>query len=227
MDLNHEAERNKEVFGGAGYLWERWFELIVAAILGLATLGSAWSAYQSALWGNVQSFRLAEATGAGRRAGEKAVYANQLRGADLLLFQAYIRALSENNQSLANFLFQRFRPEFKVATEAWLATRPLENPAAPSSPFVMKEYSIAIDRETQLLRQEEATKFTEARKASDISDDYLLLTVVFGVALFLGGITAAFKGRRVRALMLALSVTTITAAAIFMAFLPLAKRLGI
>jgi hypothetical protein len=91
----------------------------------------------------------------------------------------------------------------------------------------MKEYSIAIDKETQQLRQEEATKFTEARKASDISDDYLLLTVVFGVALFLGGITAAFKGRRVRALMLALSVTTITAAVIFMAFLPLAKRLGI
>jgi uncharacterized membrane protein len=91
----------------------------------------------------------------------------------------------------------------------------------------MKEYSIAIDRETQLLRQEEATKFTEARKANEISDDYLLLTVVFGVALFLGGITAVFRGRRIRAIMLALSVITITATAIFMAFLPLAKRFGI
>jgi len=48
--------------------------------------------------------------------------------------------------------------------------------------------------------------------------------VVFGVALFLGGITAAFKRRRVRAIMLALSVITITATATFMAFLPLAKR---
>ena len=222
--MNHEAERNGEVFGAAGYPWEKWFELIVAVILGLATLGSAWSAYQSALWGNMQSFRLAEASGAGRRAGEKAVYANQLRGADLLLFQAYIRAVSENNQSLADFLFQRFRPEFKVATEAWLATRPLKNPAAPSSPFDMKEYSIAIDRETQLLREEEATKFTEARKASDISDNYLLLTVVFGVALFLGGITATFKGPKVRAIMLALSVITITSVTIFMTFLPLAMR---
>ena len=227
MAVKHEAERNDEAFGAAGYPRERWFELIVAAILGLATLGSAWSAYQSALWGNIQSFRLAEATAAGSRAAEKAVHANQLRGVDLLLFEVYLRALSENNQWLAGFLFQRFRPEFKVATEAWLATQPLKNPSAPSSPFVMKEYSIAMDKETQQLRQEEATKFTEARKASDISDDYLLLTVGFGVALFLGGITAAFKGRRVRALMLALSITTITAAAIFMAFLPLAKRLGI
>ena len=88
----------------------------------------------------------------------------------------------------------------------------------------MKEYSVAIDKEAQQLRQEEATKFTEASKANQISDDYLLLTVIFGLALFLGGITAAFKGRRVRAIMLALSVITIAATATFMAFLPLAKR---
>ncbi|HEY1234344.1 MAG TPA: hypothetical protein VGH22_13290 [Candidatus Binatia bacterium] len=222
--MDHEAERNYEPFEGAGYFCERWFELIVAVILGLATLGSAWSAYQSALWGGIQSFRLAEAGGAGRRAGEKAAYANQLRGVDIFLFQSYIRAVSEKNQWLADFFFQRFRPEFKVAAEAWLATRPLENPAAPSSPFIMKEYSIPIDKETQQLREEEAIKFTEARKANEISDNYLLLTVVFGVALFIGGITAAFKERRVRTLMLAMSVVIITATAIFMAFLPLAKK---
>ena len=110
MGPNHEAERNEEVFGAAGHIWKRWFELIVAAILGLATLGSAWSAYQSALWGGIQSFRLAESTAAGRLAGEKTIHANQLRGVDLLLFEAYLRALSENNQWLADFLFQRFRP---------------------------------------------------------------------------------------------------------------------
>ena len=150
--------------------------------------------------------------------------ANQLRGVDLVLFEAYLRALTENNQRLAEFLFQRFRPEFKVATEAWLKTRPLKNPSAPSSPFVMNEYSLAVDKEMQQSRQEEATKFTEARKANTISDEYLLLTVLFSVALFLGGITAAFKRRRIRGMVLALSVMTITVAAIFLAFLPLAKE---
>ena len=222
--MNHEAERKEGVFGAAGYPWENWFELIVAVILGLATLGSAWSAYQSGLWNGIQTFRLAESIAAGRRAAEKFVYANQLRGVDLVLFEAYLRALTENNQRLAEFLFQRFRPEFKVATEAWLKTRPLKNPSAPSSPFVMNEYSLAVDKEMQQSRQEEATKFTEARKANTISDEYLLLTVLFSVALFLGGITAAFKRRRIRGMVLALSVMTITAAAIFLAFLPLAKE---
>jgi hypothetical protein len=219
-----EFAQKHESSGAAVYPWESWFELIVAVILGLATLGSAWSAYQSGLWNGIQTFRLAESTAAGRRAGEKFVFANQLRGVDLVLFEAYLRALTENNQRLAEFLFQRFRPEFKVATEAWLKTRPLKNPSAPSSPFVMKEYSLAVDKEMQQSRQEEATKFTEARKANTNSDYYLLLTVLFSVALFLGGITAAFKRPRIRGIVLVLSVMTITAAAIFLAFLPLAKE---
>jgi hypothetical protein len=143
---------------------------------------------------------------------------------DLVLFEAYVSALTENNQRLADFLFQRFRPELKVATEVWLRTRPLKNPLAPPSPFVMKEYSLTLDRETQQARQEETTKFTEARKANEISDTYLLLTVLSSVALFLGGITAAFKRRPIRRTVLALSVITMTGAAIFLAFLPLAKE---
>ena len=130
----------------------------------------------------------------------------------------------KNSSTRRIFPFQRFRPEFKVATEAWLKTRPLKNPSAPSSPFIMKEYSLAVEKEMEQARQEEATRFTEARKANEISDTYLLLTVLFSVALFLGGITAAFKRRRIRTIVLALSVITVTAAAIFLAFLPLAKE---
>jgi len=222
--VNREADQKKEISGAEKDFLDSWLELIVAIVLGLATLGSAWSAYQSGLWNGIQTFRLAESTAAGRRAGEKAVYANQLRGVDLILFQAYIRALTENNSRLAEFLFQRFRPEFKVATEAWLKTRPLKNPSAPSSPFIMKEYSLAVEKEMQQARQEEATKFTEAMKVNEISDTYLLLTVLFSVALFLGGITAAFQTRKIRGAVLALSVITMASAAIFLAFLPLAKR---
>jgi len=50
----------------------------------------------------------------------------------------------------------------------------------------------------QQARQEEATKFNEARNANETSDTYLLLTVLFSVALFLGGITAAFKRRKIK-----------------------------
>jgi hypothetical protein len=84
-----EIAQKHESSGAAGYPREGWFELLVAVILGLATLGSAWSGYQSGLWSGIQTFRLAESTAAGRRAGEKSVNANQLRGVDLVLFEAF------------------------------------------------------------------------------------------------------------------------------------------
>ena len=65
---------------------------------------------------------------------------------------------------------------------------------------------MAVEKEMQQARQEKTTKFTQARKANETSDTSLLLTVLFSVALFLGGITAAFKTRRIRGIVLVLSV---------------------
>jgi hypothetical protein len=53
------------------------------------------------------------------------------------MFEHYISAISEKNDQLAEFLFRRFRPEMKVAMEAWLATQPLKNPSAPPAPFTV------------------------------------------------------------------------------------------
>jgi hypothetical protein len=78
---------------------------------------------------------MAEASMAARRAAEQVVFANQLRTVDTLLCEAYVKAVGEGKPQLVNVLFQRFRPEMQAATEAWLATRPQENPVAPPTPF--------------------------------------------------------------------------------------------
>jgi hypothetical protein len=204
--------------------WEDWFESIAAVTLGLAMLGSAWSGYQSSLWGSIQSFRIAEALATGRKAAERTVYANQLRGIDIILFERYVSALSQNNKQLADFLLQRFRPEFRPAFEAWLASGGPENPAAPATPFVMREYSLAPEKEAQQLRQQEDRKFAEARKANQLSDTYLLYTVLYSMVLFLSGITAAFERRKLRTGVLALSLITMATTSIALAFLPLAAE---
>jgi hypothetical protein len=215
-----EAERKESASRQERDPWEGWFEVIAAVLLGLAMLASAWSAYQSGLWNGIQTFRLAEANGAGRQAAAKDMYGNQLRGIDAVMFERYVSALSEKNHQLAEFLFQRFRPEMKVAVEAWLATQPLKNPSAPLTPFTMAEYSLVVAKEAQRLHEEETKKFTEARKANKISDTYLLLTVLFGIVRFLSGIAAAFEKPRLRVVILALATVTMTAATIAMAFLP-------
>src|SRR5215216_3074336 len=122
-----EAESKEGAPRQEGDPWGGWFEVIAAVLLGVASLASAWSAYQSALWDGIQTFGIAEANVAGRQAAGRDLYTNQLRTIDAVMFERYVSALSEQNHQLAEFLLRRFRPEMKVAVEAWLATQPLQN----------------------------------------------------------------------------------------------------
>jgi hypothetical protein len=47
---------------------EHWMEIASAILLALATVATAWCAYQSTLWAGVQTFRLAAAGKADRQA---------------------------------------------------------------------------------------------------------------------------------------------------------------
>ena len=182
------------------------FELACAIVLALATTASAWCAYQSKLWGGVQAARAGAAVRAGRDGAVNSLAAMQLRAFDAAMFIAYMQARIERNKDMEAFLAQRFRPEMKPAVEAWLKLDPLNNPAAPPSPFRMAEYAQA--ETVEAARQAElATKAMAATgEARRNSDDYVLLTVIFASVLFFGGIARAFDSRRLRFVLAALAV---------------------
>jgi hypothetical protein len=217
-----DAAAHADTSGQAGDRGPHRFEVVAAVVLGLAAFASAWSVYQAVRWDGRQIFRLAEASMAARRAAEQAVFANQLRTVDTLLFAEYVKAVGEGKPQLANFLLQRFRPDMKAVTEAWLATRPQENPAAPPTPFAMPEYALAADKDATQWRAEEGQALAEARAANTIADTYRLLTVLYSLVLFLSGIATAFQQHRVKMVVLALAVMLMIVTAARMVFLPLA-----
>jgi hypothetical protein len=173
----------------------RWIEFFAAALLALATVGTAWCGYQAARWGGQQATHFVEAIGAYSDSVGLASRATQVEAFHVDLFVAWASALSEGNQKLADFLYQRFPPELKAATEAWLALEPLIDPGAPPSPFDMEEYSLPETEESQQMRQLAAESFARASAANQISDNYVLLTVIFASVLFFGGISGKFRTR--------------------------------
>jgi hypothetical protein len=182
------------------------FEIACAVVLALATTASAWCAYQSKLWGGAQAARANAALRASREGAVNALAAMQARAFDASMFVAFMQARIQGNSPVESFLAQRFRPEMKPALEAWLKLDPLNNPAAPPSPFRMDEY---VQKETaEVARQEEAAAkaVAAAREARRFSDDYVLLTVVFASVLFFGGIARAFDSRPLRTVLAALAV---------------------
>jgi signal transduction histidine kinase len=191
---------------GQGDRFDRWVEFFSAVVLSLATVLTAWSGYQAALWGGEQAKAYSEASAARIMAAQQNSQA-MLRGSiHVGLFTEYAAAISEENQRLADFLYTRFPAELKTATDAWRATDPLNNPNAPLSPFDMPEYQLPQQVEAQRLEEQAAQKSAEADQANQQSDQYVLLTVIFAMVLFFGGISGKFQWRVIDLAMLGLGV---------------------
>jgi hypothetical protein len=103
---------------------------------------------------------------------------------------------------LSGFLFARFRPEFKTAVESWLALKPLENPAAPPTPFATTEYRLAATARANRLERTADRRAAQARTANQRSDEYVLITILFASVLFFAGISSKMDTRRARLLLL-------------------------
>ena len=50
---------------------------------------------------------------------------------EVATFTRWVDAYARKETELADFYRKRFRKEFQPAVEAWIATRPLQNPEAP------------------------------------------------------------------------------------------------
>ncbi len=183
---------------------DRWIELAGAVLLSLATVSSAWCAYQSARWSGIQSFALAEASAFSREAGRLQILGGQKQAIQVAVFLEYYRAKRAGDDDLADSLLARVEPMFRGAVLAWLATDPFDNPQAPPHPFVMPEYQLPENTQAEERNNQVVDKVQEARAANDQSDQYILLTVIFASVLFFSGISTKFQSRRLKIAVLVL-----------------------
>ena len=64
-------------------------------------------------------FRMIAANGARSESVRLSDKASQLTTIDVSIFLQYAAAVNSHHQQLADFILQRFRPEMKVAVDAW------------------------------------------------------------------------------------------------------------
>jgi hypothetical protein len=177
---------------------ERTLEIFSAVLMSLATVATAWCAYQSAEWGGEQSFMLGESQRAGREATLQASLAMQRRAVDASVFMEWIGAVGTENERLQAFFERRFAPHLETAVDAWLATDPLSNPDAPPHPLAMAAYRVVEDSLAAVAADTEADRWRLARVYDVHADRYVLLTVLFASVLFFGGISEKFDHTGVR-----------------------------
>jgi len=206
-------------------------ELVAAVLLSVATVMTAWSAYQSAQWGGEMATSYS-AAGAARTEGNRAAtLAGQQTIIDVQLFTDWLSALNEEQGQVlpthyvpdpdrySGFLFARFRPEFQPAVHAWLAQDPATDPDAPPSPFAMDEYVLAATTQAHELDAKADAAATRAHRANATKDDYVLATVMCASVLFFAGIGAKLSSPRVRLVMVGVAaVVLLSTVAVLVSF---------
>ena len=187
-------------------LTERWLEVISAIMLGVVAVATAWSGYQGARWGGVQSTKYTEAAAKRVESTRAQTLAGQNRLYDVSLFNQWLDATYHNDTALATAYEKRFRPEFRPAFEAWLATNPQSNPNAPPGPLFMPEYKVSLAEQADQLEAEAAATFDEGKAAYEQSGAYVLNTVFLATVLLFITLAQRFKWVPVRIVILLIAL---------------------
>ncbi len=171
-----------------------WVEVVATVLLAFAAVATAWSSYQANRWngeaskasGRVNALRIDAARNQGLAQAQTQV--------DIAMYFQWINASETDEPDLAEFYQTRFRPEFRPAFDAWLATDPLTNPDAPPTPFAMDEYQLQARADSE--QSDAAAAATVLAVLDDIqrSANYVLAVVMFAVALFFAGISTKLHG---------------------------------
>jgi len=168
-------------------------EVINTLILAIATLAITWCSYQGVLWNGIQTFKLGDSNKFARLAQQKTIITGQNRAMDEGIIIAFVNAVIEKKQSIIDNALRGIRPELSKIMAAWLSSRPFENPAAFPHPMAMPEYLGQLKKdmaEADKFSQQAEEAKNEAQQANSNSDSYSLLTVVFGMVMFIGAIAS-------------------------------------
>jgi hypothetical protein len=177
-------------------------ELVATLLLAVATVATAWSGYQSTRWNGEQAKAAGKANALRVESAKAAGLANTQTEIDVATFTQWVNAYSLDQTELADFYFKRFRPEFKPAVAAWIATRPLKNEDAPPTPFAMPQYKLAARAQSE--RLEAQSNVLAGRVLINIqrASNYVLAVVLFASALFFAGMSTKLTAPKLRVAML-------------------------
>jgi hypothetical protein len=196
-------------------------EVVATVLLALAAVATAWSGYQATRWNGEQT-KAASRTNAIRiDAARSQGLAEALKEVDVATFIQWVDAYAHRENELTTFYERRFRAEFKPAFEAWRATRPLTNPNAPLTPFVMPQYRVAAEEEAEALDVEAEASAAMVRRNIQRASNYILGVVLFSVALFFAGMSTKLATPRLRSLTLGVGCVVFAGTVVWLATQPI------
>jgi hypothetical protein len=197
-----------------------WVEIGAAVLLACAAVATAWSSYQATRWNGEQAKASGKVNKTRIEAARAAGLANAQQQVDVATFMQWVDSYARDETRLVNFYRERFRPEFKPAFNAWVATKPLKTKGAPLTPFAMPQYVLAARVESERLDQTAEGLSAQVRQDIQRSSNYVLGVVLFAVALFFAGMSTKLTSAGPRKALLVIGCLLFLGAVVWIATFP-------
>jgi hypothetical protein len=197
-----------------------WVEIVAALLLALAAVATAWSSYQSTRWNGEQTKASSRTNAIRIQATRAETLAEAETEIDVATYIQWIDAHASTDTAQEDFYRKRFRPEFKPAFNAWIATKPFTNPDAPLTPFAMPQYRLAATAEAERLDKAAEASSALVRRNIQHASNYVLGVVLLTVALFFAGMSTKLHTPGVGKAMLAVGCVLFVGTAAWIATFP-------
>jgi len=217
---------------------DRRFEIWEAVLLAIATVLTAWSAFQATKWSGVQADNYSRAAASRAEAVKAEDDGDTIENIDTELFLQWLQAHNDERQSdpdqasasagayrpdpgsLSGFLYERFRDDFKVAFDAWMQQQPFERAEAARTPFELPEYQIAEWEAADRFEAAADEYAQDARQANQNGDNYVLVAVVFASVMLFAGIGSKLDTVPARVILFTSAVVVLIAGSFALVLMP-------
>ena len=189
---------------------EEILEIAQAVLLALVAIATAWSGYQAARWDSSSAQLYGQSSRLRTMSVQHQTTAGQLYLYDTTTFDFWLNATVGGDAKLASIYEARFRSEYRVAFDAWIALNPLNNPGTPPGPSFMPQYRVAEADLAATLDTKASAAFDAASEARDNGDEYVRVTVFLAAVLFLVAVSQRFRIFSVRVGVLALALVLLS-----------------
>ncbi|HEX8863839.1 MAG TPA: hypothetical protein VGC06_33015 [Actinomycetes bacterium] len=220
-ELNkHAKEGHEEAASTVAQRHSHAVQIGEAVLLSLVTIAAAWSGYAAAKWDTESRFEIARSATVRNLATRADLSALSTRNFDSSTFNAWFIAFTLDNPQKQAIAERRFRPEFKVAFDAWMATDPMHNPRAAPGPTYMPQYRLADQARADALDSAAEAATRAGDRAGRVGDDHIRITVFLAAILFLVGIGSTFKLYTIRFTLIVIGAALLVLATVLLVLQP-------
>lgn len=190
-------------------------------LLGVASIGSAWSAYQVSRWNGVETDEARVSAAFRIDASREYARATQIVAYDASAVSQFGQAVASGNVELQEFLRQTIiRPGFEPTLQQWRAE--IDAGEEPTNLLEKESYLQELFADSSALDAAALDTATRSEEAGNNADGYVRITLFFAMALFFAGITASFSSRLARIMLLSAAGITLVVASALLATYPIA-----